>query len=195
MEVIEMAKKVRDMMTAEPRSAEPTLSLAEAAQLMKDEDVGSLPIVEEGRLVAVLTDRDIVVRAVAEGVDAKACGVRKLGLPCKRTLLDRPAEFTHPTRTPIPTPPRCRARDPAADSPTKEVSHEEAALHAPRSRGRRLRRHQRTRGRDCDQAGDDRSRQEGLPRMESGSDADDQPSPEPAPRRHARGPEPGPRHA
>jgi len=72
MEVIEMAKKVRDAMTAEPRTAEPTLSLAEAAQLMKDEDVGSLPIVEEGRLVAVLTDRDIVVRAVAEGVDAKA---------------------------------------------------------------------------------------------------------------------------
>ena len=72
MEVIEMAKKVRDAMTAEPRTAEPMLSLAEAAQLMKGEDVGSLPIVEEGRLVAVLTDRDIVVRAVAEGVDAKA---------------------------------------------------------------------------------------------------------------------------
>ncbi len=51
-----MAKKVRDAMTAEPRTAEPMLSLAEAAQLMKGEDVGSLPIVEEGRLVAVLTD-------------------------------------------------------------------------------------------------------------------------------------------
>ena len=72
MEVIEMAKKVRDAMTAEPRSAEPTLSLVEAARLMKSEDVGSLPIVEEGRLIAVLTDRDIVVRAVAEGVDPKA---------------------------------------------------------------------------------------------------------------------------
>lgn len=65
-----MAKKVRDVMTAEPRSAEPTVSLVEAARLMKSEDVGSLPIVEEGRLLAVLTDRDIVVRAVAEGVDA-----------------------------------------------------------------------------------------------------------------------------
>src|SRR6266566_2554248 len=72
MEVIEMAKKVRDAMTAEPRTAEPTLSLVEAAQLMKSEDVGSLPIVEEGRLLAMLTDRDIVVRAVAEGVDPKA---------------------------------------------------------------------------------------------------------------------------
>jgi CBS domain-containing protein len=71
-EVIKMAKKVRDAMTAEPRSAEPTLSLVEAARLMKSEDVGSLPIVEEGRLIAVLTDRDIVVRAVAEGVDPNA---------------------------------------------------------------------------------------------------------------------------
>ncbi len=72
MEVIEMAKKVRDAMTAEPRTAEPTLSLVDAAQLMKSEDVGSLPIVEEGRLLAVLTDRDIAVRAVAEGVDPNA---------------------------------------------------------------------------------------------------------------------------
>jgi CBS domain-containing protein len=46
-EVIEMAKKVRDAMTAEPRTAEPTLSLVDAAQLMRSEDVGSLPIVEE----------------------------------------------------------------------------------------------------------------------------------------------------
>jgi CBS domain-containing protein len=67
-----MAKKVRDAMTVEPRSAEPGLSLAEAARLMKSEDVGSLPVVDDGRLVAMLTDRDIVVRTVAEGVDANA---------------------------------------------------------------------------------------------------------------------------
>ena len=64
-----MAKKVRDAMTTQPRSAEPSQSLVEAAQVMKRADIGSLPVVEEGRLVAVLTDRDIVVRAVAEGVD------------------------------------------------------------------------------------------------------------------------------
>ena len=61
-----MAKKVRDAMTVEPRSAEPGLSLAEAAQLMKSEDVGLLPVVDDGHLVAVLTDRDIVVRAVEQ---------------------------------------------------------------------------------------------------------------------------------
>ena len=70
-----MAKKVRDAMTAEPRSAEPSQSLVEAAQVMKREDVGSLPVVEGGRLLAVLTDRDIVVRAVAEGVDLQATRV------------------------------------------------------------------------------------------------------------------------
>ena len=61
-----MAKKVRDAMTSQPRAAEPNLSLVEAARLMKEEDVGSLPVVEGGRLVAMLTDRDIVIRAVAE---------------------------------------------------------------------------------------------------------------------------------
>jgi len=64
-----MAKKVRDAMTTQPRSAEPSQSLVEAARAMKLADIGSLPVVEEGRLLAVLTDRDIVVRAVAEGVD------------------------------------------------------------------------------------------------------------------------------
>src|SRR6266508_3576490 len=67
-----MTKKVRDAMTVEPRSVESGRSLAEAAQLMKSEDVGSLPVVDDGRLVAMLTDRDIVVRALAEGVDANA---------------------------------------------------------------------------------------------------------------------------
>ena len=60
MEVRRVAKKVRGAMTVEPRSAKPGLSLAEAAQLMKSEDVGSLPVVDDGHLVGVLTDRDIV---------------------------------------------------------------------------------------------------------------------------------------
>ena len=70
-----MAKKVRDAMTPELRVADPSLSLAEAAKLMRSEDIGSLPIVQEGQLVAVLTDRDIVVRAVAESADLSATKV------------------------------------------------------------------------------------------------------------------------
>lgn len=70
-----MAKMVRDAMTANPRTASPAQSLADAAQIMKSEDVGSVPVVEDGRLVGMLTDRDIAIRAVAEGVDAQTLNV------------------------------------------------------------------------------------------------------------------------
>jgi CBS domain-containing protein len=69
------ARRVRDAMTANPRAAELSMLLGEAAQLMKSEDIGALPVVEKGRLVGVLTDRDIVVRVVAEGRDAQSVQV------------------------------------------------------------------------------------------------------------------------
>ncbi len=65
-------RKIRDVMTADPRTIEPTTPLVEAARLMRDEDVGPLPIVEGGRLVGMLTDRDIVVRAIADGRDPQS---------------------------------------------------------------------------------------------------------------------------
>jgi CBS domain-containing protein len=61
-----MAKSVRDVMTPGVRTVSPSQSLAEAAEVMKGEDVGSVPLVEEGRLAGIVTDRDIVTRAVAE---------------------------------------------------------------------------------------------------------------------------------
>jgi CBS domain-containing protein len=70
-----VAKMVRDAMTANPRTASPAQSLADAAQIMQSEDVGAVPVVEDGRLVGVLTDRDIAIRAVAEGVDVKTLNV------------------------------------------------------------------------------------------------------------------------
>ena len=70
-----MAKTVRDAMTPNVRSAAPTDSLADAAQMMKEEDVGSLPVVEDDRLIGILTDRDIVLRAVAERVDPQSINV------------------------------------------------------------------------------------------------------------------------
>jgi CBS domain-containing protein len=69
------ARRVRDAMTPNPRAAEPSMLLGEAAQLMKSEDIGALPVVEKGGLVGVLTDRDIVVRVVAEGRDAQSVQV------------------------------------------------------------------------------------------------------------------------
>jgi len=62
-------------MTPGVRAAAVTESLADAAQRMKDEDVGSLPVVEDDRLVGIVTDRDIVVRAVAERVDPQSVKV------------------------------------------------------------------------------------------------------------------------
>jgi CBS domain-containing protein len=70
-----VAKTVREAMTPNVRSAAPTQSLADAAQMMRDEDVGSLPVVEADRLIGILTDRDIVVRAVAERVDPQSAKI------------------------------------------------------------------------------------------------------------------------
>ena len=70
-----MAKNVRDVMTPTVQTVSPSQSLAEAAEVMKGEDVGSVPVVEEGRLAGILTDRDIVMRAVAERRDPQAVKV------------------------------------------------------------------------------------------------------------------------
>lgn len=60
-------KRCREIMTGEVVTASPEMSLRDVAILMRDGDVGALPIVESGRLVGIVTDRDIVVRAVADG--------------------------------------------------------------------------------------------------------------------------------
>jgi CBS domain-containing protein len=68
-----MDKSVKDVMSSSPRTIEASTPLPDAARLMRDENVGSLPIVEGDRLAGIVTDRDIAVRAVAEGrLDATA---------------------------------------------------------------------------------------------------------------------------
>ncbi|MEQ1878157.1 MAG: CBS domain-containing protein [Bdellovibrionia bacterium] len=67
---------VRDCMTAEVKVITPETSLREAAILMRDGDFGSVPVGENDRLVGVVTDRDLAVRAVAEGFDANTTPVR-----------------------------------------------------------------------------------------------------------------------
>jgi CBS domain-containing protein len=63
------AGAVREAMTSQPQSVTPATSVREAAQTLQTEDVGSLPVVENGRLLGILTDRDIALRVVAEGRD------------------------------------------------------------------------------------------------------------------------------
>jgi CBS domain-containing protein len=58
---------IRDVMTSNPRTVSPQDSIQNAARIMRDEDTGAVPVVDNGRPVGIVTDRDIVVRAVAEG--------------------------------------------------------------------------------------------------------------------------------
>jgi CBS domain-containing protein len=63
-------RAIREVMTPDPTTVEPGTSAQEAARKMKSEDVGSLPIVDGGRLVGMITDRDLALRLVAEGKSA-----------------------------------------------------------------------------------------------------------------------------
>ncbi|MFB7775310.1 CBS domain-containing protein [Streptomyces bauhiniae] len=64
-----MTQHVRDIMTSELVTVEPQASVASVARLMRDEDVGTVLVTEDGRLKCLVSDRDLVVRAFAEGVD------------------------------------------------------------------------------------------------------------------------------
>jgi CBS domain-containing protein len=67
--------KIRDVMVRDVVAIDPSASLAEAAQLMQEANVGILPVVEEGQVCGVITDRDLVVRAIAVGADLTATPV------------------------------------------------------------------------------------------------------------------------
>lgn len=67
--------KVSDVMTRNVECTRPDATLTEAAARMKALEVGSLPVCENNRPVGVLTDRDIVVRCVAEGHDCRQARV------------------------------------------------------------------------------------------------------------------------
>jgi CBS domain-containing protein len=59
--------KVRDVMSADVRVVNPNETIQEAARIMAEIDAGSLPVGENDRLIGMLTDRDIAIRAVAQG--------------------------------------------------------------------------------------------------------------------------------
>ena len=63
---------IRDIMTPNPRTVTPDDTIESAARIMRDEDTGAVPVVQDGRPVGMLTDRDIVIRAVAEGGSARS---------------------------------------------------------------------------------------------------------------------------
>ena len=64
-----MAESVSDVMTPNPRTATPTDPLVEVAKTMRDAAVGGVLVTESDVVTGIITDRDIVVRAIAEGKD------------------------------------------------------------------------------------------------------------------------------
>lgn len=66
---------VRDIMVPEVLTIEPSASLADAARVMKQANVGLLPVVDEGKVKGVITDRDIVIRVIAHGLDVSTAPV------------------------------------------------------------------------------------------------------------------------
>jgi CBS domain-containing protein len=70
--------KMHEIMTAHARCVSPDNTLVEAAGLMRELDVGALPVCENDRLVGILTDRDIVLRGTADGRDPNSTSVREV---------------------------------------------------------------------------------------------------------------------
>ncbi len=70
-----MNMKVKELMTPNPTVCRPEDMASQAATLMKQEDCGAIPVVASGKLVGIITDRDIVIRAVAAGKDPRSTPV------------------------------------------------------------------------------------------------------------------------
>lgn len=76
-----MAHLVREVMTPGVAAVRPDASLVEAAQLMRAQDIGDVLVADGDLLVGVVTDRDITVRAVAEGADPLTVNARTVCTP------------------------------------------------------------------------------------------------------------------
>jgi CBS domain-containing protein len=81
-------KKVKDVMTRDVEVVRPDDTLATAAVRMKELNIGSMPVCDGRRLMGMLTDRDITVRATAAGRDPMATRVREMMTPEVVTAFD-----------------------------------------------------------------------------------------------------------
>jgi CBS domain-containing protein len=79
-----MAQLVRDLMTTNPVALPADTPVRNAAAVMREQDIGDVLVVEDGRLRGIVTDRDIVVRGVADFDDLSTCS---LGDVCSDQLL------------------------------------------------------------------------------------------------------------
>lgn len=70
--------QIQEIMTPNPEMISVDASLMDAAEKMKDLDVGMIPVAQEGSVVGILTDRDIVVRGIAENKDPSETKVKDI---------------------------------------------------------------------------------------------------------------------
>jgi len=73
-----MARLIRDVMTSKPKMLASTATLAEAANIMRQDDIGGVLVEENGKPCGIVTDRDIVVRGIAAGKDPKSTPVKEV---------------------------------------------------------------------------------------------------------------------
>jgi CBS domain-containing protein len=73
-----MAQTIRDVMTPNPKAVTEKESVLEVARIMRDQDTGVVPVIDGSKVIGLITDRDIVVRALAEGKDCKTISVKEV---------------------------------------------------------------------------------------------------------------------
>src|SRR5437588_39806 len=73
--------KLKDILTKDPQVISPDAMICEAGRIMKECDVGMLPVCDGQRLVGAITDRDLAIRAIAEGHDPLKTKVRDVMTP------------------------------------------------------------------------------------------------------------------
>ena len=81
-----MAQSINEVMTHDPVTVETSTPVAEAAKLMRDHDTGALIVTEDSTVAGILTDRDITVRAVADGQDPTSVTVGQVATTSAATL-------------------------------------------------------------------------------------------------------------
>jgi CBS domain-containing protein len=69
---------IRDILTKDPEVIHPNATICEAARIMKERDIGMLPVCDGDRLVGSLTDRDLTIRGIAQGHDPFSTKVREV---------------------------------------------------------------------------------------------------------------------
>jgi CBS domain-containing protein len=70
-----MAQTVEQIMTRNPRTVDSSDTITDAARVMRDSDIGDVVVMEDGQVSGIVTDRDIVIRAVSEGRDPDSTSV------------------------------------------------------------------------------------------------------------------------